>query len=133
MIPPVTIAAAQPGASGTVGVVRHTRGPWTIAPGRGYGSLNGHAVYGQNGLVLAVAIGDVPDLPVDANARVIAMTPDLMVKAAALADICDRAFAPSHAALALGSEGWVEGRQLREAVDAVRAVLRQAAAAQAQP
>ena len=46
-----------------------------------------------------------------------------------LADICDRSFAPSNAALSMESTGWVEGRQLREAVDAARDALRLAAPA----
>lgn len=40
-----------------------------------------------------------------------------------LVQIYERSFAPSHAALAMGSEAWVEGRQLREAIDAAKAAL----------
>lgn len=58
-----------------------------------------------------------------ANAHLIAAAPDLFAILAVMVEICERSFAPSHAALGMGSAGWVEGRQLRQAVDKANAAL----------
>lgn len=57
---------------------KHTPGPWMAGPINGYGELNGIQVKEQRGLVLAVAIGDVPELDSEANARLIAAAPELL-------------------------------------------------------
>jgi hypothetical protein len=49
---------------------------------------------------------------------------DLLIeKLQLLHDITERAFAPSHAALSMGSAGWREGLQLRKAVDEAKEAL----------
>ena len=60
----------------------HTPGPWEVEHGSGYGELNGWTIWNPNGdgYALAVAIGDVVALHphVEANARLIAASPDLL-------------------------------------------------------
>jgi hypothetical protein len=56
----------------------HTPGPWEIAGPNGYGDIDGHRVRDPRGYILAVAIGDVPELSPEANARLIASAPDLL-------------------------------------------------------
>jgi hypothetical protein len=59
--------------------MKPTPGPWTTASDRGYGHYNGVQITdNRTGLVLAVAIGDVPELHAPANARLIAAAPDLL-------------------------------------------------------
>jgi hypothetical protein len=58
---------------------KHTPGPWTAGSDRGYGHYNGVQITDdRSGLVLAVAIGDVPELKAQANARLIAAAPELL-------------------------------------------------------
>jgi hypothetical protein len=65
----------------------HTPGPWEIAGPNGYGDIDGHRVRDPRGYILAVAIGDVPELSPEANARLIASAPDLLE---ALKELRDR-------------------------------------------
>ncbi len=84
-------------------------------------------------------VGGASDHPCDvegrANAALIVQAINafdpLVAALTALADICDLSFAPSDAALSMGSVGSVEGRQLRGAVNAAREALRLAAPAPA--
>lgn len=88
-----------------------TPGPWRIA---------------GNGTIRAGELSWIASVNWDnrkANARLIAAAPDLFAILATMVEICERSFAPSHAALGMGSAGWVEGRQLREAVDRANAAL----------
>ena len=59
----------------------------------------------------------------EANAKLLAAAWSMRDALQAMVEICERSFAPSHAALAMGSKNWVEGRQLRAAVDAALAAL----------
>lgn len=52
--------------------------PFEVLPGRGYGQLNGAAIRDQRGLIVAVAIGDVPEIDTDGIARLIAAAPELL-------------------------------------------------------
>ena len=63
---------------------KHTPGRWYVGSKAGYGAHDGVAVREERGLVLAVAIGDVPELKADANARLIAAAPDLLAALQAL-------------------------------------------------
>ncbi len=56
---------------------KHTPGPWSIDRYLGYGELNGVSIRGADFYVLAVAIGDLPELDAQANARLIAAAPDM--------------------------------------------------------
>jgi hypothetical protein len=61
---------------------KHTPGRnrnWTASTGSsGYGAHDGVTVTDNRGLVVAVAIGDVPELDALATARLIASAPDLL-------------------------------------------------------
>jgi len=61
---------------------KHTPGRgrnWRASTGRsGYGVHDGVTVTDNRGLVVAVAIGDVPELDAMATARLIAAAPDLL-------------------------------------------------------
>jgi hypothetical protein len=61
---------------------KHTPGRgrnWTASTGpTGYGAHDGVTVTDNRGLVVAVAIGDVPELDAPATARLIASAPDLL-------------------------------------------------------
>lgn len=64
-----------------------TPGPWFADDGSGYGELNGwRIVLPDDGYVLAVAVGDVPELPVEANARLIADAPAMADQLAGILD-----------------------------------------------
>lgn len=60
--------------------------PWEATDTQGYGPLNGVSVRDARGLVLAVAIGDVPELDSVGNARLIAAAPDLLAALRAYTD-----------------------------------------------
>lgn len=52
---------------------------WLASSGpHGYGAHDGVTVTDNRGLVVAVAVGDVPELDAMANARLIAAAPDLL-------------------------------------------------------
>ena len=52
---------------------------WTASTGNGgYGFYDGATVTDNRGFVVAVALGDVPELDALANARLIASAPDLL-------------------------------------------------------
>jgi hypothetical protein len=57
------------------------------------------------------------------RAALMASAPAMYRALQAMVEVCERSFAPSHAALAMGSKNWVEGRQLRTAVDAALSAL----------
>lgn len=57
---------------------KQARGAWKVEGGPGYANTRGVNIKDDRGLVLAVAIGDVPELDAEANARLIAAAPDLL-------------------------------------------------------
>ncbi|TIS78005.1 MAG: hypothetical protein E5W94_11455 [Mesorhizobium sp.] len=69
---------------------KHTPGPWEAGSERGYAELNGVQIRDRVGLVLAVAIGDVPELDSKANARLIAAAPELLAALKAVVRVADR-------------------------------------------
>lgn len=57
----------------------HTPGPWAVGTHTGYGDIDGVLVEDTNsGLVVAIALVDVEELPGDANARLIAAAPEML-------------------------------------------------------
>jgi hypothetical protein len=59
-------------------VAKHNSGEWRVHGVGGYGALNGVSIKDSHGLTLAVAIGDVPELKAEENARLIAAAPELL-------------------------------------------------------
>ena len=60
---------------------------WRASAGRsGYGAHDGVTVTDNRGLVVAVAIGDVPELDALATARLIAAAPDLLAALTSIAN-----------------------------------------------
>ena len=95
-----------------------TPGPWRV--------LHKTGVFPVDTSSYAIGVAEQHRKNHKANAVLMASAPDLLATAIKLADICDRSFAPSAAALNRGSAGWVEGREMREAVDAARAAIARA-------
>jgi hypothetical protein len=73
---PITTQAGEPARQRAVEGPKHT--PWVAGNSRGYGFLNGVNVTDARGLVIAVAIGDVPELAPEKTARLIAAAPDML-------------------------------------------------------
>lgn len=93
--------------------------PWSALDGRGYGQLNGRAIRASNGLILAVAIGDVPEIPVEANARLIAAAPELLATLKSLLTLDERVCHED-------CYGYADLMQDNQAWDVARAAIAQA-------
>lgn len=74
-----------------------TPGPWVVTDEPGYGRVEGTQVAGSDGYIVALAIGDVEELPHEANARLIAAAPEMAEVLASIVKmhaIVDRGIAP---------------------------------------